>query len=244
LMDGVGKRLAEITGAEWGIVTNGCCAAIAHCTCAAIAGNNPERMQQLPDLTGLKNEVIIPAYSRNVYDHAVRMVGVKIIEVKDPAALESAFTDRTAMVYILGGPGDDGPLGTRVMAEAARRHKVPVLVDAAAEILTIKPNVHLERGATAVAYSGGKCIRGPQAAGLLIGEKAWLQAAWANSAPHHAYGTPDELKQLVGACHARRTSRASSACSRWRAPARARPPSRPGSDDRRSPPSAPSWCPR
>lgn len=188
LMDGVGKRLAEITGAEWGIVTNGCCAAIAHCTSAAIAGNNPERMQQLPDLTGLKNEVIIPAYSRNVYDHAVRMVGVKIVEVKEPGALEAAFNDRTAMVYILGGPGDDGPLGTRVMAEAARRHNVPVLVDAAAEILTLKPNVHLERGATAVAYSGGKCIRGPQAAGLLIGEKAWLQAAWANSAPHHAYG--------------------------------------------------------
>lgn len=188
LMDGAGKRLAELTGAEWGIVTNGCCAAIAHCTCAAIAGNNPERMQQLPDLTGLKNEVIIPAYSRNVYDHAVRMVGVKIVEVREPARLEAAFNDRTAMVYILGGPGDDGPLGTRVMAEAARRRGVPVLVDAAAEVLTIKPNVHLERGATAVAYSGGRRIRGPQAAGLLLGEKEWLQAAWANSAPHHAYG--------------------------------------------------------
>jgi len=188
LMDGVGKRLAEISGAEWGIVTAGCCAAISHCTCAAIAGNNPERMQQLPDLTGLKNEVIIPAYSRNVYDHAVRMVGVRIVEVKDPSELERAFSQRTAMVYILGGPGDDGPLGTRVIAPIAKRHNVPVLVDAAAEILTLKPNVHLERGATAVAYSGGKCIRGPQAAGLVFGEKEWLQAAWLNSAPHHAYG--------------------------------------------------------
>ncbi len=65
---------------------------------------------------------------------------------------------------------------------------MPVLVDAAAEILTIKPNVHLQRGATAVAYSGGKCIRGPQAAGLLLGEKSLLQAAWINSAPHHAFG--------------------------------------------------------
>lgn len=188
LMDAVGARLAEISGAEWGIVTNGCCAAIAHCTAAAIAGTNPERMQQLPDLTGLKNEVIIPAYSRNVYDHAVRMVGVRIIEVKDLAELEAAFNPRTAMVYILGGLQDDGPLGTRVIAPIAKRHGVPVLVDAAAEILTLKPNVHLERGATAVAYSGGKCIRGPQAAGLLLGEKEWLQAAWLNSAPHHAFG--------------------------------------------------------
>lgn len=187
-MNGVGARLAEISGAEWGIITAGCCAAISHCTCAAVAGTNPERMQQLPDTTGMKNEVIVPSYSRNQYDHAVRMVGVKIVEVKDPAELEGAFNERTAMVYILGGPGDDGPLGTRVIAAIARRKNVPVLVDAAAEILTLKPNVHLERGATAVAYSGGKCIRGPQAAGVLLGDKAWLQAAWINSAPHHAFG--------------------------------------------------------
>ena len=188
LMDGVGHRLAEISGAEWGIITNGCAAGIAHCTAAAVAGSNPERMQQLPDLTGLKNEVIIPKYSRNVYDHAVRMVGVKIVEVSDPAQLEAAFNERTAMVYILGGPGDDGPLGTRVIAAVAKRKGVPVLVDAAAEVLTLKPNIHLERGATAVAYSGGKCIRGPQAAAVLLGDKNWLQAAWLNSAPHHAFG--------------------------------------------------------
>ncbi|HLK18505.1 MAG TPA: hypothetical protein VKT81_06090 [Bryobacteraceae bacterium] len=188
LMEGVSKRLADLTSAEWGIITAGCCAALTHCTAAAIAGNNPERMQRLPDLTGMKNEVIIPSYSRNVYDHAIRMLGVKIVEVSEPSQLESAFNERTAMVYILGGPGDDGPLGTRVIAEVAKRKNVPLIVDAAAEILTVKPNVHLERGATAVAYSGGKCIRGPQAAGLLLGEKNWLQAAWANSAPHHAFG--------------------------------------------------------
>jgi uncharacterized pyridoxal phosphate-dependent enzyme len=187
LMDGVGKRLAELTGAEWGIVTAGCCAALTHCTAACLAGTNPERMERLPDLTGLKSEVIIPAYSRNVYDHAVRMTGVKIVEIQDASELEPAFNERTAMIYILAGPGDTGPLGTQAVSEAAKRHNVPVIVDAAAEILTI-PNVHLQRGATAVAYSGGKCIRGPQAAGLLLGDKNLLQAAWANSAPHHAFG--------------------------------------------------------
>ena len=125
LMDGVGKRLAELSGAEWGIVTAGCCAAITHCTASAIAGGNPERMQRLPNLTGLKNEVIIPAYSHNVYDHAIRMLGVKIVVVHDKAELEAAFNERTAMVYILAGPGDDGPLGTRVIAEVARRKNVP-----------------------------------------------------------------------------------------------------------------------
>jgi L-seryl-tRNA(Ser) seleniumtransferase len=188
LMDAVGARLAELSGAEWGIVTAGCCAAVTHCASASIAGGNPERMQRVPDLSGLKSEVIVPAYSRNVYDHAARMLGTKLIVVHDPAELERAFNERTAMVYILAGPHDDGPLGTRAIAQVARAKNVPVVVDAAAEILTLKPNVHLERGATAVAYSGGKCIRGPQAAGLLLGEKRFLQAAWINSAPHHSFG--------------------------------------------------------
>src|SRR5580698_5969364 len=188
LMNGVGQRLAEISGAEWGIVSHGCCAAVTACTLASIAGFNPERMQKIPDLAGLKDEVVIPSYSRNVYDHAVRMAGVKIVELKDPAELPTVFTERTAMVYILGGPGDEGALGTKAISEYAEKHGVRVVVDAAAEILTLKPNVHLERGASVVVYSGGKCIRGPQAAGLMLGEKALLQAAWANSAPHHAFG--------------------------------------------------------
>jgi Selenocysteine synthase [seryl-tRNASer selenium transferase] len=206
LMDGVGKRLAELTGAPWGIITAGCAAAMTHTTAACLAGTNPERMQRLPDLTGLKSEVIIPAYSRNVYDHAIRMLGVKIIDVHTPAELEAAFNARTAMVYILAGPGDEGPLGTAAVAAVAKRHNVPLLVDAAAEILTI-PNIHLQRGATAVAYSGGKCIRGPQAAGLLLGDKNLLQAAWANSAPHHAFGRSlkvgkEEIMGLLAAVEA------------------------------------------
>ncbi len=187
LMDGVGRRIAEITQAPWAIVTNGCSAALSHFTAAAIAGFNPERMQRLPDLTGLRNEVIIPTYSRNQYDHAIRMLGVKIVEVNSIDELEAAINPRTALIYTLAGPRDNGPFGTAAITPVAKKHGVPVLVDAAAELLTI-PNVHLARGASAVAYSGGKCIRGPQAAGLLLGDKTLLQAAWLNSAPHHAFG--------------------------------------------------------
>jgi D-glucosaminate-6-phosphate ammonia-lyase len=187
LMEGVGRRLAEITGAPWGIVTAGCAAAMTHVTSACLVGTDPERMQQIPNLHGLKNEVVIPNYSRNVYDHAIRMLGVKIIEVSDAAHLEAAFNERTALAYVLAGPGDEGPMGTKVVSGIARRRGVPVLVDAAAEDMTI-PNIHLERGATVVTYSGGKCLRGPQCAGLALGDKNLLQAAWANSAPHHAFG--------------------------------------------------------
>ena len=76
---------------------------------------------------------------------------------------------------------------------------MPVLVDAAAEILTI-PNVHLQRGATLVAYSGGKFIRGPQSAGLLLGRKDLVQAAWVHSAPHHGYARAMKVgrEEMVG----------------------------------------------
>jgi D-glucosaminate-6-phosphate ammonia-lyase len=186
LMDGVGARLAQLTGAPWGIVTAGCAAAMTGMTSACIAGTDPEKMQKLPYLAGLKSEVIIPDYSRNVYDHAIRMLGVKVVQVRTKAEYEAAFNERTAMVYILAGPGDDGPMGTEALSAIARQKNVPLMVDAAAEMLTI-PNLHLGRGATVVGYSGGKCLRGPQCAGLLLGDKNLLQAAWANAAPHHAF---------------------------------------------------------
>ncbi len=188
LMSAVSARLAELTKAEWGIVTAGCAAALTHATSACIAGADPEKMQQLPKLDGLKNQVIMPKYARNVYDHAVRMLGVDIVEVNSAEELEHAFNDRTAMVLILSCPqAEKGPLSIESVAKVAKRHDVPLLVDAAAEELTI-PNLHLQHGATMVAYSGGKCIRGPQTAGLLLGRKDLLQAAWLNSAPHHAFG--------------------------------------------------------
>jgi L-seryl-tRNA(Ser) seleniumtransferase len=185
LMEAVGKRLAELTGAEWGIVTAGCAAAATAATCAAVAGSDPEKMQRLPILDGLKNEVVIPRYSRNVYDHAVRMVGVRMVTTATLADLEAAFTPRTAMVYVLAGQEDAGPFGLEPIARAAHKHGVPVFVDAAAENLDAK--YFLDRGADLVAYSGGKAIRGPQCAGLLLGRKDLCQAAWINSAPHHAF---------------------------------------------------------
>jgi L-seryl-tRNA(Ser) seleniumtransferase len=114
-------------------------------------------------------------------------VGVRVVDVGTAEEMEAAFGPRTALVYILAGPdADGGPLSTRAVCEAAKKRGVPVLVDCAAEILTI-PNVHLQLGADLVTYSGGKCLRGPQAAGLLLGRKDLVKAAWVGSAPHHGF---------------------------------------------------------
>ena len=190
LMEAVGSRLAEITGAEFGIVTSGCSAALVHATSACIAGGAPERIQRLPDLSGLKNEVVAPVGSRNVYDHAIRMLGVNIINVKNERELRAALGPRTALVMVLAKTADRAKtLRLEHIVPIAREQKIPVLVDAAAEDLSF-PNVHLARGADLVAYSGGKAFRGPQSTGLLIGRKDLVQAAWLNSAPHHSFGRP------------------------------------------------------
>src|SRR5437667_1112530 len=92
------------------------------------------------------------------------------------------------MVYVFAGPrSESGPLAYDAIYGIAKKKNIPVLVDAAAEMLTI-PNVHLQRGATLVGYSGGKALRGPQCAGLLLGRKDLVQAAWVGSAPHHGHG--------------------------------------------------------
>jgi seryl-tRNA(Sec) selenium transferase len=201
VMAAVGKRLGELTGAEWGMVSSGCAAAMSHATAACVAGGNPDLHVRIPNLEGFaKDEVIIPTHSRNVYDAAIRAVGVKIVEVDGPEALQLAIGPKTAMIYIFAGPrNDSGPFSTEVICGIAKPHNVPVFVDAAAEILTI-PNVHLQRGATLVGYSGGKYIRGPQSAGVLLGRKDLVQAAWVHSAPHHGYARAMKVgrEEMIG----------------------------------------------
>jgi uncharacterized pyridoxal phosphate-dependent enzyme len=187
LMPAVGAEIARLTGAEAALVTTGCEAAIALATVACIAGTDPERTQAMPYLK-TRPQVIIPTHSRNPYDFGVRMCGAEVVEVDSEEALKAKLSDQTAMVYILSSPAaEKGPLSIPNICSIAKAKGVPVFVDAAAEEPLV-PNIHLAHGATLVGYSGGKCMRGPQAAGLLLGPKDLVQAAWFNAAPHHNWG--------------------------------------------------------
>ena len=203
LMEAVGARIGELMQCEWGLVTNGCAAALCQVTAACVAGTDHEKMARLPDTTGMKNQVIVQPSHRHVYDHAVRMVGVEMVEVETLAELEAALSDRTAMLLVFGDAAERGPISVADMAAAGQRYGVPTFVDAAAERPDV-PNWYLEQGADAVAYSGGKCLRGPQASGLVLGRKELLQAAFLNGAPHHALGRPmkagkEEIMGLLAA---------------------------------------------
>ena len=99
LAQGVGQRLAEITGAEWGMIASGCAAGMKHVTIACVTGGNPEKLIRIPDLAGLdRTQVIVPGYSRTAYDHALRNVGVELVTVETPEELEAAINPRTAMI--------------------------------------------------------------------------------------------------------------------------------------------------
>ena len=189
LMDGVGKRLAELTGAESGCITAGASAAITAATAGCVTGGDPDKIWMIPDnISGMKNEVIIPAYSRSAYDAAARAVGVKMIEVNTVEDLKAAINPATAMIMVLaGGRSENGPLSLKEIAAEAKKAGVPVLVDAAAEGLEV-PNPHLSQGADLVAYSGGKYLNGPQCAGLLLGRKDLVFASRMNTGPHHGFG--------------------------------------------------------
>ena len=187
LMAAVGKEIAQLMGAPGAIVTTGCEAAIALATTACMAGTDVEKSQALP-YRRYKNQVIIPKHSRNPYDFGVRMTGAEIVEVDTAEELKERLTAEVAMVYVMSSPdAAKGELSIANICTIAKEKGIPVFVDAAAEE-PLNPNIHIQAGATLVGYSGGKCMRGPQAAGVLLGDKDLTHAAFFQAAPHHNYG--------------------------------------------------------
>lgn len=178
LQQAVGKRLAELSGAEFGMVTSGAAGAMAAATAACIAGSDPAKVWQLPDTTGLKHEVIMFG-GRSAFDNAIRLAGGKLVVVRGHEELQAALNDQTAMVYTSSG-------GERVEKALVITKKagVPLLVDQAAGIPPIENlSLYAKMGVDLYCFSGGKGLLGPQCSGLLLGRKDLIQAALANYSP-------------------------------------------------------------
>ncbi len=182
--------IAEATGAEAGYVTSGAAAGLLLGAAACVTGLDPDKMNRLPDTRGMKSRVIVPRSHRNFYDHAVRAVGVELVEVgipdrfsgagvRDTEAWEIAAAideDTAAILYVAN---ERARPSLRAVAEVAHAAGVPVLVDAAAEVPPIENLTRfMKMGVDMVAYSGGKGIGGPQNAGLLAGRKDLMDAAF------------------------------------------------------------------
>jgi len=178
LQRAVGRRLAELTGAESGIITSGAAGAMAAATAGCIAGTDDKNIWQLPDTTGLKHEVIMVG-GRSAFDSAIRLTGGKLVLVYSPEELANAINENTAMIYTTD-------LGDKLQAElkVAKDRKVPMLLDDAAGIPPAdNAKLYAKMGLDLYCFSGGKGLCGPQCSGLLLGRKDLIEAALLNCNP-------------------------------------------------------------
>ena len=185
LHDRVGERIASLVRCEAAMVTSGAAAALTLGTAAVLTGTDRQRIASLPNLTGMKSEVIIQKSHRFGYDHAVRNCGVRMVEVETRDDLERAISEKTAMMLFYNANNSVGQIKDEEFAQLGKKHGIPTLNDAAADV----PPVHnlwryTGMGFDLVAFSGGKGLRGPQSSGLLLGRKDLIAAARLNGPPN------------------------------------------------------------
>ncbi len=178
LQRGAGRRLAELSGAESGMVASGASGAIASATAGCMAGTDPAKVWQLPDTTGMKGEVVMHG-GRTPFDSAVRVPGAKLVLAYSHDELAKAIGPNTAMIYTTA-------LGEKLEKSIAiaKNANVPLLLDDAAGIPPIENlKLYAKMGADMYTFSGGKGLAGPQCSGILLGRKHLIDAALANSPP-------------------------------------------------------------
>jgi D-glucosaminate-6-phosphate ammonia-lyase len=185
LQDKVGERIAKLIGVEAAMVTTGAAGALLLGTAAAVTRAESKLVARLPDTRGMKNEVILQKAHHTCYDNQLTDVGVKLIEVETPADVRRAVNDRTALMFFMNVAEPEGRISCREWLELAKRHRVPALLDAAADVPPLERLAGYNRmGFDMVAFSGGKALRGPNDTGLLLGRKALIEAAKRNANPH------------------------------------------------------------
>jgi uncharacterized pyridoxal phosphate-dependent enzyme len=183
-----GNRIAQMLKLPDGytaLVTSGAAAAIQSGLAGILTGDNEALTRQIPDLTGMKSEVIIQKSHRNPFDHQLRTTGVKLVEIETREQLHRAVSDRTAMMHFTNFANAAGQIKVDEWPKLAKQYNVPCMNDAAADT---PPVSHLwdytNLGYDLVTFSGGKAMRGPQCAGLLIGRKDLVGYALLNNSPH------------------------------------------------------------
>ena len=185
LHDRVGARIATLLRSEAAMVTAGAASALTLGTAGILTGTDPKKVVDLPDLSGMKSEVIIQKSHRFGYEHAVRNCGVRLVEVETAEELERAVNEKTALMLFYNNQNPVGRIPDQEFARLGRKHGVPTFNDAAADVPPVENFwKYTAMGFDLVAFSGGKGIRGPQSAGLLLGRKDLVAAARLNAPPN------------------------------------------------------------
>ena len=184
LQDKVGERIASLLHCEAATVTAGAASAVTLGTAGILTGMDEEKVVQLPDLTGMKTEVIIQKDHRVVYDHAIRNCGVRLVEVETRRELENAINEHTAMLWFLNKGNYIGKVRDEEFVKIGKEYGIPTFNDCAADVPPVD-NLwkYTDMGFDLVAFSGGKGMLAPQSSGLLLGKKEYIQAARLNAPP-------------------------------------------------------------
>jgi len=190
LHDAVGVSIAEMTGVESAMVTSGATGAIILGTAACMTMGDAEKMQQLPDGSGMRSEVIILRGQRYMYDRSIRAPGATLVEVDTAADVRAAINPNTAMLFYLLNRPDDLNIDVPEYVAIAKEHDIPIMCDAATTVPPISNMADtVGAGFDLICYSGGKGLRGPYSAGLLLGREDLIRYARQNGSPNHrAYG--------------------------------------------------------
>lgn len=185
LQERVGERIAKLLGVEAALVTTGAAGALLLGTAAAVTRGDRKLVGRLPDTTGARNEVILQKTHHSCYDNQLTDVGVKLIDVETAADVERVAGERTALMFFMNYVADAGKITREEWTALARKHKVPTLLDAAADVPPVSRIAeYAKMGFDLIAVSGGKAIRGPNDTGLLLGRKDLVAAAKLNANPH------------------------------------------------------------
>mgnify|MGYP001184072666 FL=1 len=186
LQDKVGARLAELLKCEAATVTSGAAAAITLGTAGTLTGLDAEKAGMLPHLegTGMKTEVIMQRKHAIEYAQAIENCGVKVVYVDTAKELEKAINKNTAMYYFVNFLNYEGEIQWQEVLDICQKNGVPTMIDCAADVPPVENLFRFQQmGFDMVCFSGGKGLRGPQSAGILMGKKKYIDAARLNAPP-------------------------------------------------------------
>jgi L-seryl-tRNA(Ser) seleniumtransferase len=185
VLDKVGEKIAELCHAEAATVTAGCWSALVQGLAGVMTGMDRKKVMQLPNVEGMKSEVILQKSHANGYHQALTNTGAKLIIVETLEEAEAAINEKTAMLWFLNRELSAGKLNYQQWLSLGKKHKVPTMIDIASDAHPVENLWKFnDMGFDLVAISGGKAMRGPQSAGILMGKKDIIAAARLSAPPN------------------------------------------------------------